>query len=81
MATHVYKSTTDFDRSLELDIVENVGSYTTSYRWSGFRSLEEADQFADWWVDRMGWGYSPSAHANEIDGKFVVTSTRANSCD
>jgi len=77
MSTHSYKSTTNFDKSLELSITETVQHRTTDCVYEGFRSEEEAASFAKWWVQMWGFGYSGSALAD----KLVVRTHRWNSCD
>ena len=82
MATHNYTSKTDFNQELPLDIVEVVGDRKTETRYSGFRTLEEAKEFAEWWADRWHFGYMGSAAAfTDPDGRFFVDTSRYNSCD
>jgi len=76
-----YKSTTDFDTTLELSIMESMNDQYTSSWYEGFVSEEQAKQFATWWEEKWGWGYSPSAKVREEDGKFIVRTSRYNSCD
>jgi hypothetical protein len=77
MSRYVFESTTEFDPTLKLKIVEeNDGRYST-FRYEGFRDNEEAKKFAEWWADAWYWGYMGSAYA---DGAAVIAS-RYNSCD
>lgn len=82
MATHNYTSKTDFNKDLPLNIVEVVGDRKTETRYSGFRTLYEARQFAEWWNEKWHWGYEGYAAAfTDADGRFFVDTTRYNSCD
>lgn len=78
-----YKSVTDFDRTLELDITETSGSFSgVMQSWRGFRSKDEATRFGDWWKERIGWGYCPQAFIREDEnGSWYCNTTRWNSCD
>ena len=82
MSTYNYTSKTDFNQALPLDIVEVVGDRKTETRYSGFRTLEEAKEFAEWWADRWHFGYMGYASAfTDPDGRFFVDASRYNSCD
>jgi hypothetical protein len=82
MVTYNYTSKTDFNQELSLDIVEIVGDRKTETRYYGFRTLQEAQEFAEWWSDRWYFGYMGSAAAfTDADGRFIVDASRYNSCD
>ena len=83
MATYNYKSVTDFDKDLELQITENVGDRNTSYTYRGFSDINEAQRFATWWQDRWYFGYFGQAIAITEEGTLeaVVLCSRWNSCD
>lgn len=82
MATYNYTSKTDFNKDLPLNIVEVVGDRKTETRYSGFRTLYEARQFAEWWNEKWYWGYEGYAAAfTDADGRFFVDTSRYNSCD
>lgn len=82
MVTHNYTSKTDFDQDLPLDIVEVVGDRKTETRYYGFRSVEEARAFSNWWTEKWHWGYNGWAAAfTDADGRVFVDTTRYNSCD
>lgn len=82
MATYNYTSATDFNQELPLHVVEVVGDRKTETRYSGFRTLEEARAFSNWWTDKWHWGYNGWAAAfTDADGRFFVDTTRYNSCD
>lgn len=77
-----YRSTTLFDKSLELFIIEQNDGRKTYNTYSGFRSLEEAKLFREWWLDLWEFGYSGWA-ADPIvrDGVIAIDTERCNSCD
>lgn len=77
MATYSYKSTTNFDKSLELAITETVMSRDTECVYEGFRTEDEAKSFASWWEEMWHYGYNGRARADGL----VVRTTRWNSCD
>lgn len=83
MAIYQYKSKSDFDPELELEITENVGDRNTSYTYKGFSDINEAQRFATWWQDRWYFGYFGQAAAiTDADtGEAVVLCSRWNSCD
>lgn len=83
MATYSYRSATDFDRDLELDIIESRNDRKTVFFYTGFKSMEQAVEFTDWWTVRTGWGYSPyaTAYVNPIDEQVTVKAERSSSCD
>lgn len=82
MVTYNYTAKTDFDQALSLDIVEMVGDRKTEMRYYGFRSLEEAKAYAEWWTEKWHWGYNGYAAAfTDADGRFIVDASRWNSCD
>lgn len=77
-----WKSVTDFDRNLELSITESTQYRDVTCTYTGFVSLEQATVFKDWWVNRIGNAYFPSARAyTDTDGVVTVKTTRADSCD
>ncbi len=82
MGTKIYRSVTDFDRQLVLDIEETDDGRQTHTIYRGFISIEEAQEFAVWWRDRWEFGYS--GHAT-VEGSgimnYVVRTSRWNSCD
>ena len=83
MATYNYRSTTDFDPELEFDITEMKTDRQTIFFYTGFKDMEQAIEFAEWWEVRTGWGYSPysTAYVNPMDGLVTVKAERSNSCD
>lgn len=78
MTTRSYKSSTSFDKSLELLINENDDGRKTNSVYSGFRSLKEAKDFVNWWEGVWGWGYMGSA---SVSSDLTVHTSRYNSCD
>lgn len=82
MATYNYTTATDFDQALNLHVVEVVNDRKTETRYSGFRSLEEARAFSNWWTDKWYFGYMGYAAVHiDADGRFYVDASRYNSCD
>jgi hypothetical protein len=82
MTTYSYTSKTDFDKDLPLNIVEVVSDRKTETRYTGFRTLQEAKEFANWWSDLWYIGYMGYAAAfTDPDGRAFVDTTRYNSCD
>lgn len=82
MGTRIYKSVTDFDRQLVLDIEETDDGRQTHTVYRGFISIEEALAFAAWWRERWEFGYSGHATAEGEDIlNYVVRTSRWNSCD
>lgn len=83
MAVYQYKSSTDFDKALELDITETVTDRNTTYTYKGFRDINQAQRFAVWWGDLWYWGYNGQAVAiTDADtGEAAVLCSRYNSCD
>jgi hypothetical protein len=82
MVTYNYTSKTDFNQELSLDIVEIAGDRKTEIRYYGFRTLQEAQDFAWWWSQKWYHGYSGVAAAfTDADGRFIVDASRYNSCD
>lgn len=83
MAIYQYKSTTDFDKNLELQITEVTSDRNTTYTYRGFMDINHAQRFATWWQDRWYWGYFGQAVAITEEGTLeaVVLCTRHNSCD
>lgn len=83
MVAYRYKSSTDFDKDLELDILENVDDRITYYTYRGFSDINQAQRFATWWQDLWYFGYFGQANAiTDADtGEAVVLCTRWNSCD
>ena len=78
---HVYNSTSNFDPNLNLRITEWNENRSVNYIYEGFTSLDQAKSFATWWVDVVGWGYSPRATAMNRNDQFTVECTRWDSCD
>ena len=82
MVTRNYTHKTDFDQALDLHVTEVVSDRKTEARYYGFRSLDEAKAYADWWTDKWHFGYMGYATAfTDPDGRFFVDTTRYNSCD
>lgn len=83
MVAYRYKSSTDFDKDLELDILENIDDRNTYYTYRGFSDINEAQRFATWWQDRWYFGYfgHASAITDEDNGEAIVLCSRWNSCD
>ena len=77
-----YRSSTDFDKSLVLDITENNDGRKTYFTYSGFLTAEQAEQFAKWWTDKWYWGYEGIAFTRlQPDNTTAVFAERYNSCD
>jgi hypothetical protein len=81
MATYSYKSASNFDRELILDITERNGGRNVETDYRGFASVAQAEEFAKWWIEVTGWGYCPRARVDIEDGQPVVKATRWDSCD
>jgi hypothetical protein len=78
MTVRSFKSSTSFDKSLELLITETDDGRKTTSAYSGFRTLKEAEDFVEWWEDLYSWGYMGSA---SVSSDLVVHTSRYNSCD
>lgn len=77
-----YKTTTNFDKSLELFVTERNDGRKTYVTYTGFRSMEEAAQFKEWWLDIWEFGYSGWATVKtNSEGVIGVETERCNSCD
>lgn len=82
MTTHQYKTVTDFDTDLELEVTAIVQDRVTEFRYKGFRDINQAQRFAKWWEELWYWGYSGHAVAiTDTAGNAVVLTSRYNSCD
>jgi hypothetical protein len=69
-------------QGLELVFIPQSGAFLSGTRVEGFQSLEQAEAWAQWWMDSIGWGYSPRAHAHINDeGLPYVVASCATSCD
>ena len=69
-------------QGLELKFTPQPGAFLSGTRVEGFETLEQAEAWAKWWIDSIGWGYSPRARAHTDEGglPYVLTSCSA-SCD
>lgn len=76
-----YKSASNFDRSLMLEITEETRNRSVYYTYRGFHSLGHAMEFCRWWEEVTGWAYSPSSYATEENGVVTAYCQRWDSCD
>ena len=78
-----YNTYTDFDRSLFLEVTEQNDDRKVTFKYSGFTSLEQAKDFAEWWTDRWYFGYmgSTSRPLEDANGSIFILAERYNSCD
>lgn len=76
-----YKSATNFDRELVLEITEQTRNRNVYYEYRGFANMAQAEEFARWWTDNWRLGYSGSARAYDRDGQPIVLADRWDSCD
>lgn len=81
MVTRKYVSKTNFVPNLELTIFESVDDRYTTGTYVGFKSLEQAQEFAIKWQDAYEFGYFGSAYAEEGPNGPLVQTRRWNSCD
>ena len=77
-----YESNTDFNPALKLSITETDNGRKTYFTYTGFTSLDQAEQFAKWWTDKWYWGYEGIAFTRlQPDNTTAVFAERYNSCD
>ena len=77
-----YRTATDFDTSLILNVSEHNDGRKTNFIFTGFATKEQAEQFATWWTDNWYWGYEGLAWTREQpDNTIAVFAERYNSCD
>lgn len=77
-----YTTSFPFNENLKLEVTETEVYNKIEFRFKGFESFEQAKEFATWWEDYIGFGYSPYSQAIvDTAGNFVVLGSRYNSCD
>ena len=81
MITKKYVSSTNFDPNLKLTIYESVDDRYTKGTYVGFKTMEQAQEFAQNWQETWEWGYFGSAYAEEGPNGPQVQTRRINSCD
>lgn len=77
-----YRSTTNFNPKLELEITETKEDRYVTFLFESFDSKETATNFSLWWEDVQGWQYMARAEViDRPDGKFSVECRRKLSSD